>query len=177
VRAVASRSPTRVLQNYSVAVGIFERFSLDLPVRVECLDRRVAELLEPLRGLLPLGSIWNIKHQKIVLGGRSPGRMPTLSRKLEVVSRCPMTQHDTIEAVVILEFVKNFEAEAIAIEFHDCGELIGRSRHPQMSFRETHRNVIRFHIGFVKRCFALRKDSRPARTISWIDASVRAALH
>jgi hypothetical protein len=70
--------------------------------------------------------------------------MPTLSRKLEVVSRCPMTQHDTIEAVVILEFIKNFEAEAIAIEFHDCGELIGGARHPQMGVRETHRDVIQF---------------------------------
>jgi hypothetical protein len=70
--------------------------------------------------------------------------MPTLSRKLEMVSRCPMTQHDAIEAIVILKFVKNFETEALAIKFHDCGELIGGSCHPQMGARETHRDVIQF---------------------------------
>jgi hypothetical protein len=139
-----SSGPTRVLQNYSVAVGIFECFSLNVPVRVECLDGKVAELLEPLRGFLPLLSIGNVKHQEIVLTGRFPRRMPTLSRELEVVSRCLMTQHNAIEAVVIMEFIKNFEAEAIAIEFYDRGELIRGPRHPQMSFRETHRNVIRF---------------------------------
>src|SRR5690242_2108324 len=139
-----SSSPTRVLQNYSLAVGIFERFSLNVPIRIECLDGRIAELLETLRGFLPLLSIGNVKHQKIVLTGRFPRRMPKLPRELEVISCCPMTQHNAIEAVVIVEFIKKFEAEAIAIEFYDRGELIRGSRHPQMSFRETHRNVIRF---------------------------------
>src|SRR5690242_8989959 len=172
-----SSSPTRVLQNYSVAVGIFERFSLNVPIRIECLDGRIAELLEPLRGFLPLLSIGNVKHQKIVLTGRFPRRMPKLPRELEVISCCPMTQHNAIEAVVIVEFIKNFEAEAISIEFYDRGELIRGSRQPQMSFRETHRNVIRFSHLLCQVLLWSKQEGRRTRTIPASMRSVRTAAH
>jgi hypothetical protein len=176
MRGKRSSSPTCVLQNDAVAVGIFERFSLDVPVRVERLDGWVAELLEALRGFLPLRSIGNVKHQKIVLAGRFPGGMPTLARELEVVSRSLMTEHDTIEAVVILKFIKNFEAEPVAIKFHDRRELIGGSRHPQVRCRETHRNVMRFSHRLCQARRAARAERFPSRRRLFDGAALRGLL-
>jgi hypothetical protein len=76
-----------------------------------------------------------------------------------------MTQHNAIEAVVIVKFIKNFEAEAIVIEFYDRGELIRGPRHPQMSFRETHRNVIRFSHPLCQVLLRSKQEVRRARTI------------
>ena len=112
-----SRAPICVLQNDPVAVWIFERFSLDVPVRIEWRDGRIAEPLKLLRGFLPLRAIGNVKHQKVVLTRRFPGMMAAFARELQVISRCLVTEHDTIEAVVILKFLEHFETEALTINF------------------------------------------------------------
>ncbi|AOH85997.1 hypothetical protein AWL63_20595 [Sphingomonas panacis] len=63
----------------------------------------------------------------MVLRRRTPGDMAVRSCKFQMVWRARPPKHNSVEAIMILESVKDIKAEAIPIEGKQGFQVIGRS--------------------------------------------------
>lgn len=93
----------------------------------------MAESAQTIDGLLPLGSIRNVKDEQVFPWRCAANLLPATVRELKVLLRAGVSQHHAIKSTVIFEGTEHFEAKTIAIELGHLPELIRRARNAEMS--------------------------------------------
>lgn len=122
-------------KNNAVAICVFKRLSVDIPVGVECRHSRDPGRYHAIDGGFVNRFIREVKHQQVVLRRCTAGVMPGLGRKLKVIRRLWRAQHHAVEAVMVLEAEQLREPEAVAVERYQCGNIVSRTRDAQVSSR------------------------------------------
>src|SRR5260370_24329730 len=116
--------PGSVLQDDSVAVGVFESDTVAVPIRVEGRDRLETSGFHRLHGGFPLRSVGQIKDQEMVVGRRPASRMTVSMRELKMIRCAGTPKHYSVEAVMILKTEHDLETESIAVKTHQRVEII-----------------------------------------------------
>jgi hypothetical protein len=91
-----------------------------------------AVLNHAVNGGLPFSGIGQVKDKQVILSGCASGGVSVLDSELEVVRRVRMTEHDAIEAFVIIKGGDDFKAESITIKVQDVGHMVGGTGNAQM---------------------------------------------
>lgn len=129
---VAGLTPPRgSLENDAITVWILERGAIAIPIGIERGDRIEAGIAHPLNGGFPLICVWNIKDEQMVLSRRATRYVTPRTRKLEMVRRSLLSQHDAVEALVVLEPIEELQAKAFLIEPQQAIQVIARSGDPE----------------------------------------------
>ena len=111
-------APGSALNDHSVSIRIFKRATQFLPVRIECLDHFESGLQHGGAPLLPFAGVRDIEDKKI-LGRRCRlNRMVAAVRELEVEARASISEHDSVEALVIFETADLLETETARVHGH-----------------------------------------------------------
>ena len=125
--------PRSVLKNNSITVQIFERGALSVPVGVVRRHPLEACRRHAITVSFPLIAIGDVEDEEVILGRRSTDLVTAVVRELEMVAPARVTEHDAVEAVMVLEGSEDLEAESSTIHIGDRVEVVGRSGYTKMS--------------------------------------------
>src|SRR6266850_5060631 len=119
-----SGRPARMLEHDAIPVGVLERPAFLVPVRIERLDRLVAQLLQPRHRSLPLSRVRQVEYEQVILA-RSPSRLvPRLVNERQMVRGLPVAEYHRVEPVVVPELVEHLESQAVTVELEIGGRVI-----------------------------------------------------
>ena len=108
-----------------------ERGSVLVPPRVERGHGCEPRLSHPIHSRLPSLRVRLVEHQEVVLGKRATCRMAVGACELQMVRRARMTEHEAVEAVVVLEAGQHTHPPVVAIEGQQDVEVVGGTRNAQ----------------------------------------------
>ena len=128
---MAAGRPHCVLKNDPVAVGVFKRAAVAIPIRVEGWHRIEAGGSHPFHGFVPGCPVRQVEDEQAIPVRRPPRRMAPGARELQVIRRTRATQHQAVEAVVVVEPIELGHAQTVAVEAQQRLEVVGRARHSQ----------------------------------------------
>jgi len=78
-------------------------------------------------GGLPFGAVGQVKDDEVILRWGASGGVTMFDGELEVIGRVGMTKHDAIKAFVIFKGGDDLQAESVAVEAQDFGQMVGWS--------------------------------------------------
>lgn len=108
--------PARLLQHDAITVMVFERSSAQIPIRVHGHDLLEARCNHASTRLFPFGHFGKIKHEQILGRGPRRNRMRTTIREFKMVLHSGATEHDAVEAFMIVKAANDSQAEPRAIK-------------------------------------------------------------
>src|SRR5689334_20974757 len=116
-------SPRVVLKYNAVSIDVLERPALVIPIRIPRRDLSKARRDEPRTTPLPVCTLRDVEHQKVIAGRRLPNPDTALAGELEVIRRTRMAQDDAVEPAVVHELAEDREAKAVRIHLGDGREI------------------------------------------------------
>src|SRR5262247_4515913 len=97
--------------------------------------------------------------------------MSALMGELQMIRGSLVSEHDAVEAVMIVKLIQHFKAESISVKLHDLGQVVRGPCHSQMGSSQTCHSVVhRFLLTRESRlCTVVRGCHRSAitRPIAW----------
>ena len=107
----ALRWPRLVLNHKPVPVWVFKSRAILIPVGVVAWDRLNSESIEMPNYGLPFILVRKIEDHEVLRGWLPRGcRLSLLCRELQVVAAIRVSEHNSVEASMVSEFAKHFEA-------------------------------------------------------------------
>ena len=135
-REKALGTPSGILEDDAVAIGIFKGFALLIPIGIEGWDGLETILHHAINGGLSFGGIRQVEHNQVVLCRGASGSVTVFDGKFEMIRRVGMTKHEAVKAFVIFKGANDFQAGAVAIKAQDVGHMVGGTGDTQVRLHE-----------------------------------------
>ncbi len=121
--------PSSVLEYDSVAVWVFEGFTISIPIGIKCGNRREPRRDHTVDGCIPFNRIRNIEDDQVVFGWGTADRVPYLLRELKVIRNPTLADHYAVKAIVSRELVEQFKPKTGTVELAEGFQIITWPRH------------------------------------------------